>query len=102
MKELKLEPTLEKYKEMRKGFMWAAPHIKAENPKININPGSRIMYGADVKTDNRSAFGAALLDLVKLNKSEGYTDVVVFDCDLAGSVKTNRTSYSSMCWCCVS
>ena len=89
MKELKLEPTLEKYKEMRKGFMWAAPHIKAENPKININTGSRIMYNADVKTDNRSAFGAALLDLVKLNKSEGYTDVVVFDCDLAGSVKTN-------------
>lgn len=89
MKELKLEPTLEKYKEMRKGFMWAAPHIKAENPKININQGERIIYQPDVKTDNRSAFGAALLDLVKLNKQAGNTDVVVFDCDLAGSVKTN-------------
>ncbi len=89
VKELKLEPSLEKYKEMRKGFMWAAPHIKAENPKININQGSRIIYNADVKTDNRSAFGAALLDLVKINKPKEYTDVVVFDCDLAGSVKTN-------------
>ncbi len=89
MKELKLEPALEKYKEMRKGFMWAAPHIKAENPKININQGERIIYQPDVKTDNRSAFGAALLDLVKLNKQAGSTDVVVFDCDLAGSVKTN-------------
>lgn len=89
MKELKLEPALEKYKEMRKGFMWAAPHIKAENPKININQGERIIYQPDVKTDNRSAFGAALLDLVKLNKQAGNTDVVVFDCDLAGSVKTN-------------
>ncbi len=89
MKELNLETDLEKYKEMRKGFMWAAPHIKAENPKININQGSRIIYNADVKTDNRSAFGAALLDLVKLNKDKEYTDIVVFDCDLAGSVKTN-------------
>lgn len=89
MKELKLEPALEKYKEMRKGFMWAASHIKAENPKININQGERIIYQPDVKTDNRSAFGAALLDLVKLNKQAGNTDVVVFDCDLAGSVKTN-------------
>lgn len=89
MKELKLEPALEKYKEMRKGFMWAAPHIKAENPKININQGERIIYQPDVKTDNRSAFGAALLDLVKINKQAGNTDVVVFDCDLAGSVKTN-------------
>lgn len=89
MKELKLEPALEKYREMRKGFMWAAPHIKAENPKININQGERIIYQPDVKTDNRSAFGAALLDLVKLNKQAGNTDVVVFDCDLAGSVKTN-------------
>ena len=89
MKELKLEPALEKYKEMRKGFMWAAPHIKAENPKININQGERIIYQPDVKTDNRSAFGAAILDLVKLNKQAGNTDVVVFDCDLAGSVKTN-------------
>lgn len=89
MKELNLEPALEKYKEMRKGFMWAAPHIKAENPKININQGERIIYQPDVKTDNRSAFGAALLDLVKLNKQAENTDVVVFDCDLAGSVKTN-------------
>lgn len=89
MKELKLEPALEKYKEMRKDFRWAAPHIKAENPKININQGERIIYQPDVKTDNRSAFGAALLDLVKLNKQAGNTDVVVFDCDLAGSVKTN-------------
>ena len=89
MKELKLEPALEKYKEMRKDFRWAAPHIKAENPKININQGERIIYQPDIKTDNRSAFGAALLDLVKLNKQAGNTDVVVFDCDLAGSVKTN-------------
>ena len=89
MEELQLEPKLDYYKEMRKGFMWAAPHIKAENPRANIATGKRIMYAADVKTDNRSAFGAALLDLVKLNKAEGQTDIIVFDCDLAGSVKTN-------------
>ena len=89
MEELQLEPKLDYYKEMRKGFMWAAPHIKAENPRANIETGKRVMYAADVKTDNRSAFGAALLDLVKLNKAEGQTDIIVFDCDLAGSVKTN-------------
>lgn len=89
MKELHLEPKLEYYKEMRKGFVFSAPHAKAENPKVNINTGERILYKADVKTDNRSAFGDALLDLVKLNKADGQTDVIVFDCDLAGSVKTN-------------
>lgn len=89
MQELNLEPSIDKYQKMREGFMWAAPHIKADNPKININKGNRILYKADVKTDNRSAFGAALLDLVKINKAKEYTDIVVFDCDLAGSVKTS-------------
>lgn len=88
MKELKLEPALEKYKEMRKSFIPGGKY-SVDNPAININTGSRIMYNADVKTDNRSAFGAALLDLVRVNKAVEYTDIAVFDCDLAGSVKTS-------------
>ncbi len=42
-------------------------------------------YGADHRGDNRSAFGLALLDLASLNRD---AVPLVFDCDLAGSVKT--------------
>ncbi|MEN8208964.1 MAG: transketolase [Candidatus Fermentibacteria bacterium] len=56
------------------------------SPKLD-SEGTPVIYGADHKTDNRSAFGAALLDLAKMN-----TDnlPLVFDCDLAGSVKTKQ------------
>jgi transketolase len=55
--------------------------------RILENEGTPIIYGKDHKGDNRSAFGAALLDLAKMN-----TDnlPLVFDCDLAGSVKTKQ------------
>lgn len=88
MKELGLEPKLDKYKAMRKGFVWAAPHIKAENPRQTVHTGTRRVYSAETATDNRSAFGTALNDLVKINKEKGGAAIAVFDCDLAGSVKT--------------
>ena len=86
MKELNIEPKLEKYKAMRKGFQ-AIPH-KFPVLNVNVNTGNRIIYDKDVKTDNRSAFGAALKDIVSINHKTGNTEVIVFDCDLAGSVKT--------------
>lgn len=55
-----------------------------------IETGTPRQYGTDAKTDNRSAFGNALEDIGKLNYAEpGRTPLMVFDCDLAGSVKTD-------------
>ena len=55
--------------------------------RVLENGGTPLIYDADYKGDNRGAFGAALMDLAQTN-----TDnlPLVFDCDLAGSVKTNR------------
>ncbi len=48
--------------------------------------GRPVTYPAGHRGDNRSAWGAALLDLAKANISD---PPLVFDCDLAGSVKTS-------------
>jgi transketolase len=48
-------------------------------------PGTPRNYPADHEGDNRSAFGQALLDMAEVNRD---SLPIVFDCDLAGSVKT--------------
>jgi len=53
----------------------------------NIDPGEPITYGVDVKTDNRSAYGAALEDLARHNNREDVPKILGFSCDLEGSVK---------------
>ncbi len=88
MKELNIEPTLDYHKSKRSAFKHSLEE-NIINPAIKINEGQRILYNADVKTDNRSAFGAVLTNLVGINKEANNTEIVVFDCDLAGSVKTN-------------
>lgn len=57
----------------------------------NLDTGEPFTYrAADKKTDNRSAFGAALTDIGERNyKKEGRSPLLVFDCDLSGSVKTS-------------
>jgi transketolase len=56
---------------------WPFPELSAGTPRL---------YARDVLTDNRSALGAALLDVAKSNQGIPFA---VFDCDLAGSVKTD-------------
>jgi len=51
------------------------------------HPGTPRTYRSDQKLDNRSAFGTALLDMAELNRDNL---PLVFDCDLAGSVKTSE------------
>ena len=80
----------------------------AELPKGWEHPGKGMLcletgtprqYAADAKTDNRSAFGNALEDVGKLNYGEpGRTPLLVFDCDLAGSVKTDGFARSCPEW----
>ncbi len=58
-----------------------APRLLTGEPKT---------FTADEKTDNRSAFGHALADVASLNACEDSTPILVFDCDLVGSVKTGE------------
>ncbi len=78
---------LEKYKNLRKKH-YQYPERKFYFKPI-INKGTPILYGKDDKIDNRTAFGKALLDLAKENKDNKEYPIVVFDCDLASSVKTD-------------
>lgn len=53
-----------------------------------IAPGEPVVYEADAKTDNRSAYGKALLGLAEANNLPGRNPKIVgVSCDLEGSVK---------------
>jgi len=54
------------------------PEVKTGPPKT---------YGPETLTDNRSAYGAALEELARLNNSGTVPRIVGFSCDLEGSVK---------------
>ena len=54
----------------------------------SVQPGEPILYEADTLTDNRSAYGNALLSLAQANNSEDGVPVIAgISCDLEGSVK---------------
>lgn len=65
--------------------------MKAEYPplrtKMEVDRGTPIVYEPGTKTDCRSAYGNALLDLAKLNDN-----ILALTADLKGSVKTNGVS----------
>ncbi|MCX7917111.1 MAG: transketolase [bacterium] len=87
MKEIGLEPVLEKYKKLRENT-WDYPERKFHYcPNVNI--GRPIVYSKEEKIDNRTAYGKALLDLARINKENKEYPIIVFDCDLATSVKTD-------------
>lgn len=54
-----------------------------------LDGGKRKVYPADAKTDLRSAFGTALLDVARSSQGKG---LAVFDCDLMESVKVSDIS----------
>jgi len=88
VKELGLEGDLEKYKEIRKRKNYSFPKRNFDI-KVSINQGKPRIYEPGTKIDNRSAFGNALLDLGMVNKDNKENPIIVFDCDLASSVKTD-------------
>lgn len=51
---------------------------------VTGEPGT---YGVEVKTDNRSAYGAVLDELARANNTGDVAKVLGFSCDLEGSVK---------------
>jgi len=99
MKELGQDPSLlgAARKKRNSGPMPAGRHVAPLSGNLIL--GDPATYGADKKTDNRSAFGSALADVGKKNYGrEGGTPLLVFDCDLAGSVKTGDFAKNCPDW----
>ena len=80
---------LDYYKELREKVS-ISEHIMPKYD-VKINTGNIIEYDKNKSADNRSAFGNALLSVVESNINDSKnTPIVVFDCDLSGSVKTDQ------------
>lgn len=72
---------------------------KIDLPPIDIDLGEPITYEAGQKLDNRSAFGRALDEVGKTNYLKpSKTPILVFDCDLAESVKVHAFARSCPLW----
>ena len=87
LEELGTEIELKKYRKLRSEFK------PENNPQLNsalntdFNIGKPVLYEKDC--DCRSAWGKAIADLAKVN-TNAKTPIVVLDCDLATSVKTEE------------
>jgi transketolase len=89
IQELGLEDDLERYRKIHEWetLSFAGRKYLVKAPSIEM--GTPRNYGKDQKMDNRSAFGNALVDIAKANdREDSFLPIVVFDCDLASSVKT--------------
>ena len=84
MEELRLEPRLEHYLALRTSPC-ATARVAHPHPAVATVTGAPRTYTVEKDVDNRSAWGAALLDIAD---SEPSTPIAVLDCDLAVSVKT--------------
>jgi len=89
IQELGMEDDLERYRHLRETGTFPALSAKRPSEIQPIQIGNPRNYGKDQKTDNRSAFGNALLDIAKINFEKNPSfPMAVFDCDLAPSTKT--------------
>ncbi|MDO5563327.1 MAG: transketolase [Synergistaceae bacterium] len=78
----------EKAVEARRGAMPKGREEAEETVVLDL--GTPRTYTKDDKKDNRGAFGTALAEVGALNyKKADRTPILVFDCDLAGSVKVD-------------
>lgn len=80
--------------EERKGPLPKGRHVAPEKPALAL--GVPHTYTKEDKKDNRGAFGKALAEVGELNyKKADATPMLVFDCDLAGSVKVD--GFAKLC-----
>ncbi len=91
--ELAVENDLTRLEAARKGFK--RPGIAGGTCPIesafSVDPGKPKQYSPEQQTDNRSAFGTALLEVAQASaRKPGSSPIAVFDCDLAVSVKTAK------------
>jgi len=85
---LQIDNKLSYYKEKRAKFACTShTPILAHELRYELADAEPTIY--EKSTDNRSAWGRALANLAKANTNSSIP-MVVFDCDLQGSVKTNE------------
>ncbi len=87
LKELGLDNPIPYLKEKRKSFRVFREHFCPVQTYPHIEAGTPRTYSRDTVTDNRSAYGAVLEDLARLNNEGEVPRVLGFSCDLEGSVK---------------
>lgn len=85
MAELGLEPELERFRGLRDTSP-VTSGIESTDLAPDVVVGDPVVYGVDTVTDNRSAWGRALVGLAEKNPD---VPMAVMDCDLAVSVKTD-------------
>ena len=88
LRELGLENDLPELRDRRGS--WQPPPVQFTMPPADARlpgQGEFRTYPPDHRGDNRGAFGAALIDLAAANPD---SLPLVFDCDLAGSVRTEE------------
>lgn len=89
LEELGFDPQeLDILKEKRKNYTPSFPHQPHDPLPVNIEPAEATIYPPDKKTDCRSAYGKALLNLALKNNLPGKPPKILgLTCDLEGSVK---------------
>ncbi|MBI5557925.1 MAG: transketolase [Deltaproteobacteria bacterium] len=86
--ELGVENDYDRWAKLRTSPVSAATRLENKICYPDIVAGMPVVYGADQKTDCRSAYGTALYELAKVNNIPGQTPKIVgVSCDLEGSVK---------------
>jgi transketolase len=90
MTHLGLDADLAPYRALRESHPPGRGNHPLPEVVMDLAPGEPITYAADAKADNRTAFGRALASVADQNRDrEGSTPLIVFDCDLVSSVKTD-------------
>jgi transketolase len=96
LQELSLDNDLGVYEKLRSANSFVPVSASPAPAMSDISTGEPAQYGKEDKMDNRSAFGTALKDLTRINCERAASPpFAVFDCDLAGSVKTD--GFKSVC-----
>ena len=85
MAELGLDPAAFEKARAERSRPCTVAALDHRTPAVALSPGTPRTYAADAKTDDRSAWGTALVDLADANPD---VVIAVLDCDLAQSVKT--------------
>ncbi|MCK8601051.1 transketolase [Desulfoferrobacter suflitae] len=87
LEELGIENDLAEYHKKRSNLVTFAEEFCAPTRYPTIQVGEPKTYNPATLTDNRSAYGAVLEDLARLNNAGAVPAVLGFSCDLEGSVK---------------
>ncbi len=85
--ELGVENDFAAWQKERQKPVSTATRLDNRGTYPQINPGTPVLYGADTRTDCRSAYGTALVGLAEANNSGPVPKVLGISCDLEGSVK---------------